>query len=295
MKNLLFYCLLAACGHGTEKSGPSDPLDADRALFNEAADRLEAMSDSGWVVSRNAENGAEHLGDSLIWTGMAMGDLDCVRGDAQEASLIAMLHETGGKIYRHPSLKTEASMDGAMGLYYGVARRIARCGDTWSAPLIELPEFWVNPLDTSGEARLPAEFTYVRDLLGFKVGVLPEPASSRKGALEAEVSAWALGSLADKSSCFRVHLGLLALQTIEALGGSVSQTGRNAFCSVTKTAGLPTVDLWCGRPTTFLADFKYNDWEVRSQRCPAWETPDGAPFTTPAVDLITFLRSAYTI
>lgn len=295
MKALLTSALLLfGCSKAVEKPEPVDPREAEAALFDEAVNRLEAMSDGGWVVSRNAENGPEHTGDSLIWTGMAMGDLDCTRGVAQQEALVTMVRETGGKMYRHPSLKDQVSMDGAIGLYYGIARREHRCGAYWAAVLEATPEFWENPLHVDG-TEMPAEFTYVRDLLGFKLGFLPEPAVSRKGALEAEIAAWTLAVAATKAACYRVHLSLLGLQTIESLGGTISGNGRNAFCSLTKAMDLPTVDHWCGRPTAFLAQFQYNAWEMRHQRCGAWETPDGGGLATPALDLITYLRSAFTI
>ncbi len=206
-----------------------------------------------------------------------------------------MLEETGGKIYRHPTIKDQASMDGALGLYYGIARRVARCGDSWSAPLQASPDFWKNPLNSPSGANLPAEFTYVRDLLGFKMGALPEPKPVRKGLLEAQIAAWAAGVSGSQAACYRVHLGLLGLQTIEALGGSVSDNGRNAFCSVTKGMGLRTVDLWCGRTDLrdWITNFEYDKWEFSHQRCNAWETPDGNGLITPGLDLIVAIRAAY--
>lgn len=301
----LLFALCAACGVApSPRADPKPPPPEARSRFEEGAARLFGMLDHGWVVSRHPEDGSpEHQGDSLIWSGMALGALDCERGRAVENALFDMLAETGGGLYRHPSLKNEVSLDGALGFYRGLASWVKRCPGAkarWRAPFALHRAY----LDEHGGrlnvaaadiyyAKLVPEFNAITAQLGAELGVASPPADGQVLGLGVEVLAWAKAVVHERAACYRIHLGLIALQALELAGRKVPALVRNDFCATTAGLGLETTDLWCGRPSTFLADFRYDSWEFSGQRCKTWETPDGQGLTTPAVDLLTYLRDAY--
>ena len=106
-------------------------------------------------------------------------------------------------------------------------------------------------------------------------------------AVEEAAIQWAAATLATHAACYRVHLAYRALRTLETLGESVSEQGKERFCAATADAGLANVDWWCRRGdfAPFLAGFVPNAWQYRFQRCTAWEAADGNGDQTPPVDL----------
>jgi hypothetical protein len=300
------------CGRSHEKPDPVESSGEESAKFDHAEGRLVSMLDGGWVVSRSPDGSVAHQGDSLLFTGIGLGDLDCARGAALETALQAMIVGTDGKLYRHPSLPDAVSMDGAIGLYYGIAARIARCDgarSSWSALLAEHPAFWSDPLNAAAGVDLPLGFKYVRSLLGFRLGLQTEPDQDDLRELEKDAVAWTavvkvakaaadlrrrVGLPAEDPAAYRVHLAQRALATVEELGGAVSQQGRNDLCGASSGMGLIGVDYWCGRggADEFIAGFQENEWEFRLQRA-KWEEPDGQGLQTPGLDLIDAMHFRY--
>lgn len=299
----LTLLVLFACGKAEDKIEPADPSDQVVSLWTATADRLVPMLDHGFVVSRyGKQNEIKHQGDALIWSGLALGALPCRVAAPVSAALRAMIDKQAGGFYRHPSLPTEVSMDGALGLYKGVAALITHCPAEladWTDALAKHQAFVSEHGDTALNAASPAElvpeFTAVRDQLFHQVGLDGQPASGRIRTLEKEISAWVLAVKTTKKSCFRVHLGLLSFQALESMGVSISAGGRDAFCGLTKGMDMPTVDNWCGRGdlTNWVAGFQFDAWEYRHQRCGAWESPDGKGYRTPAIDLLEGIAQAY--
>lgn len=301
-----FICILLSlfsCAKADEKNEPSAPTDEINLLFNQAADRLVSLLDRGLVVSRSADNAAQHKGDSLIWSGIAIGAMPCDKVAVISDALISMIEENQGGLYRHWDLKESISMDGAMGLYKGVSSLLVRCPEftgQWREAMALHKKFAEengDKMNAASSVKLPAEFTYVRDLLFHRLGIRGKPSGDRLKILENQITAWVAGVKASKSACFRVNLSLVSYQAIESSGGSISATGRNNFCGLTKGMDLPTVDHWCGRDDLkdWVKGFTWNIWEYRHQRCGAWETPDGKGLLTPGVDLLEGINQAYSI
>lgn len=284
MRVLLAITLLAACRPDAVQP-KLDPTADILAKYAEASDRLVSMLDAGWVVSWQ-ETAPEHLGDSLIWSGIALASLSCEKGAAIESALIDMLTVHVGHLQRHPNV-SGLSLDGLLGFYRGVAYRVKHCGSgsIWEAPLV------LHAAAPTPE--LVPEFTYVRDLLLADTTDSPRPSHDRLKALETEVTLWAIGVVTDKSACFRLNLGYQALRTVEELGEAVD---KGHFCAATQAVRLATVDHWCGRAglAEWVEGFKYDAWEYRHQRCPEWEAPDGRPgLHTPGLDLVELLKDGY--
>jgi hypothetical protein len=294
---LLVASSLLSCAKAPAKEAETEPSAAVRARYLEASERLKRdFIDEGFVVSRNAETGApEHVGDALIWTGVALFALPCDLGNELDNAAIAMVDELDGGLYRHPKLPDAVSMDGALGLYFGVASRVARCPgarERWADPMGKHLAFVRENgglLNRKSTSRLELHFDAPLYAL---VGV---PDAHRQADMEKEAAAWALAVKVKHAACFRVNLGYLALRTIEEAGGAVTDSGRNSFCAATAGLGLAHVDHWCGRDglEAFVAGFEFDRWEVALQRCPGWETPDGQGFHTPGVDLLWAMRELY--
>ena len=291
MRYLFCFLFIISCGTAADKAEKKDPDQFTKITYEFAAQRLVTeFLDRGFVVSLKEDGEPEHKGDALIWSGVAMSALDCDKGTVIEDAAIKMITDLNGGLYRHPDLPNEISLDGALGLYHGIASRIARC---------ESLSKWAHPLKLHKEFTskvVPKEFTYVRDLLFHKAGIAGEPSKDRLKILEGQIYGWASAVMISKSACFRLHLSYLSYSTIEKLGGGVSRGGRGRFCSATDGADLPLIDHWCGRDglTEWIANFEVDQYEYRHQRCP-WEGPDRAGLRYPGVDFLKGIEDAYNL
>lgn len=270
----------------TADQTPSELATIKRA---HAAARLPNFLDRGFVVSRlNGE--AKHQGDSLLFSGLAMYALTREEGQPIADAMLKMLEDLDGGVYRHPDLKdAEPSLDGLLGLYRGIIKRINFYGEaaTWAKYMVHH--------NSRVAASLPAEFNLVADTLAFKLGLREEPDMRRLHTLAVEVTEWARIVIGAKRACYRVHLGLLALQNMEEMGYPVRDDDRAAFAAVTQGAKLVTVDNYAGRPglEDFLTNFAYNTWQFFPQRCPSWEKNDGDGMEHPAVDFLVGYSDLY--
>lgn len=270
LKALLISTFIFGCSQPKQKTAPSM---SEETKYNEINSRLVNFLDQDFVVSHGADN---HHGDSLLFTGLAAYSLPCAAG-AQVASGLATM-VLSGAYYRYPGDTDPVSMDQLLGLYRGVAARVRRCneGGRWKAA------FNVAPADG-----LPAGFDFVRRKLMAMLELAGDPPASLQAEMEASAVAWTVATNVVHAPCYRAHLSLIALQTIEEMGGKISSEGRTAFCDAARGMEIATIEHWCGRQdlSTALAAFKYNEYEYHWQRG-AWELPDGNGLETPAVDYL---------
>jgi len=281
---LLPLILLLACS-------PSQP-DVYSGEFgqqeSEVQERLMVLSGPpGWVVSRDGSGNAVARGDSLIWTGMHLATTSC----DYESPLFSAFPD--GVLYRHPAYPDRVSLDGLLGFYYGLAYRLVKCGDIDKIRQAFLPHYLytiahngtLNPNEPR-YGKLELEFSYLRDLLAYRLGVIEKKPTNQK-PFETLMHLWTYGVLIKKAACFRIHLAWLGLRTSELLGG-LSSSGKSEFCSAQSGSDLPVVDHWCGQKSMldWLNKFKINEWEYRHQRCSGWETPDGMGFERPGLDFL---------
>lgn len=301
MRLFVLIFLLISCGKPGDTPEKQDVSPEIIDAYNKASTRLRSnFLDYGFVVSREDNGIAKHQGDALIWSGVALASLTCNDGEMIEDALIKMILELDGGLYRHPSLKSEISMDGALGLYNGLAHRLQRCPrsiNKWLPALRKHKIFMANNrnrLNPNSSTELPEYFPYVRDLVFYKAGISGEPDIKRLRALENETSAWSLAVRLKKQPCFRIHLSYLALDAVSALDVSVN---RNGFCSATKGTDLPLIDNYCGRGDLigWIGNFEYNKYEYRHQRCGGWESEDANGLKTPAIDLLKAISQSYKI
>lgn len=310
---------LSACRKADDEPAPLPATPDAQAEFDAAAARLETgdltisppaagpfVDETGHVVSRKSSGEADDTGDSLIWSGTALWALDCEQGKALEQTLAAEILALDGALERHPSLPGQVSLDGALGLYKGIAGRITRCpgsAEIWrpvvAAHLAKVGELG-GRLNPGSDARLELGFGYVLDLLASRLGLREAPDDDRlngEGQLAWQIAAWAFGVTAKRAACFRLNLGWLALTTVEDLGVSVASARRDGFCAATLHADSPLVDNWCGRGdlVAWVHAFQFNVYTYRHQTCGGWQSPDAGDRTTPGLDKLAAMRVAYNL
>lgn len=270
---LAIFALLVACkGEATKADDTPKEIPVS---YESAADRLLQMSDSGWVVSRYDDGTTEHLGDSLLFTGIAMGVLDCRRGAVPEAALADMFRRNGYQLWRHPSIPAQWSLDGAIAVYWGASKRMARCPESIT--------LWSDLLQAHRSVvSLPPSFDVLLDQVVSEATGGARPSSSRRGTLGSEVAGWALATVSQKAAAYRVHLGFLTLDVVSAPNGKV------AFCEAIKDAKLQLAEQFCGRPglSEWIQAFRYDQAEYALQRA-VWESETVAPgLHTPGLDYL---------
>lgn len=320
LRRLLPLCLLAAFSCGKAKpSEPAEPATADvTSQFQDASGRLvSGFLDGGtWVVSRKADGTSDCQGEGLLWSGVALATLSCEDGDGIEDGLVAELARDGGALVRYQPLGgyaggNEITIDGALGLYRGIAHRITACpgSDAKWKPVVAAHVAYVKANGGKLNAAAPAKledtfagvtvgFRYLLDAIAGRLGLTPTPAASGARGLEREVAAWSAAVVLKKAAAYRVNLSLLALQTQEELGEPVSASGRDAFCAGVRGVRIPTVDAYCGVGDIkdYTSSFVQDEWRYRHQRSGSWEgAPDGGGLRTPGLDLLVGLRQGYQI
>lgn len=293
MKKIAILLLLLGCAKARPEPQPAAKPNPETALYDDASARMAGFLDRGYVISRNSTGSADAQGDSLIFSGLALYGLPCTEGLPIAGAVEEMILALHGGLWRHPDLPDQISMDGALGLYRGISKRITECDEQarWAELMTLHKEFMEangDKLNPKADTTLPPQFTVVRDGLFARLGLAGSPSANRQAALEAEIVSWAVATAQTKSACYRINLGLISLETEEENGQTISQTARNTFCSVTNGLSLIEPDFWCGRGAmqAFLDGFSYNKWQYRFQRCPGWESPDAGSDTEPAVDYL---------
>lgn len=284
---LVFFANFANCA-ARSRPKPQSPSLSQQERYAKMQDRVDEFGP--WIVSHNGDVEANQ-GDSLFFSGLALYGLDCDHGLPIAQAIVEMLHETGGGLYRHPTIKDKVSMDGALALYTGIVKRMDKCDEfeQWQALMALHKDFLdhhAQRLNAAASVVMPAGFDFVQKALFAKLSLAGSPGSSQ--TLEEVAATWSAGTLIAHQACYRVHLSLLALKLSEDLGYPISQVGRTSFCSITNGYGLETVDHWCGRGglSALLDTFEPNQWQYKFQRCHGWETPDGGGIAQPGIDYI---------
>jgi hypothetical protein len=313
---LAIALLISSCSKAEEPFEPVSPTMDDRREYDQAVGRLVTGHVYGGfgVVSVKPDGTAEHEGEALIWGGTALWALPCDKGQEISRSMAQMVTDQGGAMIRVSPLGEyeggrEVTLDGALGLFLGVSRRIRDCGeaDLWREPLRLILAFQeangdrLHPNVPQDAAHMMfGEFKAVRDQVAYKAGLGSEPAEDRIKNVAQLVASWAAAVLAahetgvGSDACYRVNLGLTSYLTLETSGRDVPGEARNQFCSLTKTMGIPTASHWCGEEpiTSYLSSYVPDIWEFRHQRC-SWESPDGKDNKSPELDRLVAMVMAF--
>ena len=262
----------AFIGCGKKHVSASDPSSQETATYNDLVARLPQFEDAGWVVSRGQNT---NQGDSLLFSGLALYALPCEAGNAIANAFEKQL--ATGQLVRYPGNKDAASLDGQLGMYRGIASRIRRCNER---------DRWHDVLAKANLGSLLVGYDAVRKSVLQNVGIGGGPSEAERLALEEEARTEAVAANAKHIACFRVHFSLIAMQTLEDLGGNIAT--RDLFCAESRGLRIPTVDHFCNRDdlTSYLDSYQDNVWIYQFQRCPGWESPDAKGDQEPGVDYL---------
>lgn len=280
--------LLAACGHA--KDEPARPVAVAPAGLRAYAEQriFDKFVVDGQVVSRAPDGSPDDRGDSPLYTGIAIGSMDCERGQPLMGRLQQRIAERDGALERFEPWADDVaqnrwSWDQEVGVTYAFARRAARCPD----PALGL--YW-DIFERGKTAQTPPGFDYVTDAVSHKLGLGGAPHKDRQQLFEFQTAAWAASVVAARSECYRIQLAFRSMLSAEAVGRPIGGYGRSRFCHYTRSAQIPIIDRWCGRPDTYVAGFQFNEWDYRHGKCPWQGGPDGsADRESPAVDLIDYM------
>lgn len=304
----LVFWLLASCGYFEKrKSKESEPHTQTAAeRYSQAEERLfkHFITDKGFIVSRWDDGSTEHEGEAVLWSGVAMAVLPCGDANPIEDGMIAMINRNGGALVRFEPLGEyengrEITIDGAIGLYHGIAYRLAHCDsgakwlDAWGLHLKYLEDHGGKlNAKAKNDVILPAEFTTLRDAISHRLEMRGAPHKDRIKVLELQAAGWAAGVVKAQAAAYRLNLSFLTFQGLEFLGYSID--GKE-FCAASKAAKIPDIDFWCGHSDlhAFIKNFRYNEWEYRFQRGD-WEEADGRNgLKTPALDYLKALTMQF--
>ena len=302
---LAIFCLVS-CAREPDRPELRDPPIEVQLRYHFASERLLADHlENGWVVTRKPDGTPEHTGEGLLWSGVALASLTCEDGAAIEDMLIATVTRLDGALVRYEPLGEyeggrEVTLDGAIGFWRGVAHRVVSCpgsAEKWT-PAVKLHLDYVERskgrLHPNAKAVLPPGFDYVLHLLGHRLGLSGLPSGDTLDGLRTALALWAKATIDNRKPCYRVHLGLLMLESVEALGVGVS---RETFCIASKGAGMPLVDHYCGVEQPLLDwvdNFEFNRFEFAHQRC-YYETESVGDDQTPGLDFLVGVKHAYRI
>lgn len=242
-----------------------------------------------FVVSREKDGAAVHLGEGILHGGVGSFVLTCEQNDAMDLALVDLILRHNGALVRYEPLGEyaggrEITWDGAVGFYLAVADSVVRCGradrwrDTFALHLKYLDEHHQAYNEATDAAAAPGYDT-VHHLIAAHLGLRKAPHPDALTALDGAVVA-TLASLAVRPTepCFLANLGFLSLLTARTLGREPAALSRNLMCHWSRDLDMPTWDHFCGRRNIdewAHQDWKRNEWENRLQRCGSRESPDG--------------------
>lgn len=310
MKNLLLTTAIILAGCQKPKDTPplADPTLEAKDLYAYYSERLSRdFLEDGQLISRDPSGAAEHVGDSLIWTGVAVGVLPCDKASGMAERIARRLVDNAGELVRFEPLPeefkggNEVSFDGITGVYFGFSRLFLRCGyDASYESAFRARQSYTEGINgrlhRNVAQTIPSQFTYAEQLLQSRMGLAGEPSKDRLYVLEQEIAAWMLAVKTNHAACFRANLGWMYIAIVEALGQEISPIGRRSICSASNGLQLPQIDNWCGRGGMheFVDSFVENQWEYKLQRCSGWEgEADGDGLSTPSLDLLLALTELY--
>lgn len=300
---VLFFLLLISCGAKSKDIESSrdfpNPIDVSEFThrYNEIVNRLKSeFIDQGYVVSRNPDNSAQHIGDAAKYTGLALASMPCNYAKDLFYVLTNSILENNGLIVRHASKPNGShglsSRDQQLGVAFGLMQYWINCSQeslikiAWQKhyDFIKSNDYQVDP--PNDKLNTGAQWFFHKLSLRLLVG--SDRPDYQKATFEGNLIANAEGAQSIKSPCYPVDLSMLQIMAASKLGNRISNYAKSKFCAATKDMKLEHADIYCFRSDgrEFLRNFKLDTMEYRLQRCP-YETEDNEiGFRSPGVDFI---------
>jgi hypothetical protein len=301
MNRLILATLTIILSMGCRKSKEVEPDGNVSGDFRYYEERLVVeYLENGFVVSKSGGI-SEDQGDSLLFTGVALGALDCEFVPRILDGLEEMQDYWSGYLVRFLPLPAEyiekhnvITRDGATGALFGLVKASKRCPDLYPRIQTILTRWY----DTVGNSL----FLHPEGRNGI---VTPSfkafwKVAHGKGISDLEYAVYMGSTLFTaesiknaKSSCYPIHLETLQHLVFEAQGRPILAADKERFCSITKDMGLYLTDWYCERNgetlLTWLKDPQSIPVNYLHQRC-EWEPADGIGKFSPRVDFLTLYR-----
>lgn len=309
---LLAALSLTACGRDTPPAPPTAPtmelptediLDLAPVQEGLAAAVPLRFVEGGYVAPRRG--GAVDIeGDSLLWTGLAIGTLPCGAAAALVATLDRSTTARGGALLRYdldpdgpidPRLVgDENTRDGFIGAIFGLTSAARRCPELADT----IGELWrriARFVDDEGHGALyPGNLhalvtpgmRFLLDLASHALAGGARPSGEALLAFEAGEIPDALRITVGHAACYPLHLAALGFAVAAREGRPIHRAVFEGWCGATAGTDIPMIDWMCRRAAarTWLVA-EPDGYEHRHQRCSPWESPDlDAGEESPRVD-----------
>ena len=293
---LITLLLLSACKKAKEIS-PNDTPSPSLFELSEAKLMDIFRSQLGFIVTKD-ENGEDiDQGDSLLFTGLAMGVVSCESVGRFIVALEDMQIENSGYLIRFNPIpnsyfvdKNMVSRDGATGALFGMIRASQRCPQ-YKAEIESIMLRWhsvvgnavfLHPQAT--KAVMTPTFKSVFDLaVGKGMG------KAEYGLLIASDFVTIKGIKANKLACYPVHLETIEFLIMEMRGVYLENADKVKWCDITSGMGLMLTDWYCDRNLasikSWLNEPDKSPNVYMHQRC-TWESPDLKNSISPRVDFL---------
>ncbi len=288
--------LIFACGKKSEKVDPDkDIVDvADISFYQE---RAISFLDNGFIISKKNDQFV-HQGDSLIFTGVLLGNMPCSKIDPILAGLERMQSNHKGFLVRFDPLPQEyiadknfVSRDGATGALYGLVKAAKRCpdkADRISSILATWKEAVGNSLLLYPNASVQAAITPAFKVF-WKFAHGDKITSFDYQVYVANMIVTAKIIKESRSACYPVHLETLQNIVFEEKKMALLRADKAAWCELSDDMGLMLTDWYCGREKDSLRAWLKNPEDsphtYMHQRC-SWEESDASGISSPRVDFI---------
>ncbi len=303
----LIFCLVLgvagifSCGKKAgDVGGSSSPTDQ---LFNfiESALVKEFISEAASMVmalDEDDDDADADLGDSLLFTGTALGVVSCKVADRFLTGLERMQDVNAGYLVRFNPLPPEyvtnpVSRDGVIGVLFGLSRAEKRCPDL-QARIQTIKTRWKAAIGSSPFLH-PKSTAVITPSLKFFMDVSygSQMSTPEYTVFMASIFTTAESIKLKKSACYPIHLQTLEFLTLEVHGKSLQDTDKKHWCSITDGMGLMLTDWYCGRNSektkSWLKSPENSQHVYMHQRC-VWESPDIGSLRSPRVDYLVLSR-----
>lgn len=285
------------------------PPTQNLSTFDEQGEELERrllteFTTNGYVTSKEENGELAEFGDSLLWTGLALGALPCDRGLVMFEALEKTAEAYDGGFVRFQPLPQEyendpTSRDMEVGAMFGLILHLKHCQQKKPVQLLAKHFQFIRQqggkLFSHGDStkiNINPAFQYFLNVISHKALRLPQPLPIDAATFEGGLISNASFIAASKDNCYPVHLSTLQLITLAIAGYPASSTTKSAFCAATQSLKLPLTDWYCSRldVAQFLDAYELNKYSYVHQRCLAWE--EATPKNEPALDWIVLKRLA---
>lgn len=252
----------------------------------------------GYVVAKDEYNILPiHLGDSALFTGLAIASID----EFNPNPVLDHIIEMGGLIERHPihpKISDPSSRDQVIGMMYGLVVRWNRkpeerekIAKAWKFHYEYVENLKGKLYPKAGiDKSLNPSLYYLWLEVGKYFGITEK--SGDRNLWLAGMMATAIDINVHKKAAYPLHLSMLQILTAHEIGKPIDNIYRWRWCQESKNMLIPMIDWYCERrkAENFLANYVENEWDYQHQRAQQYESPDGNNNKSSQLDFIILHR-----